>query len=74
LSIRPKHIKALVRRGALHLRRGDLAEAMSDLQTAARLEPSSGASAHIALKIREVKRLLADARARERETWGSIFR
>jgi hypothetical protein len=44
---------------------------MSDYQTAAKLDPSN---AQVQSKMAQVRALLAQAKMREKETWGGKFR
>ena len=68
---RAKHAKSFTRRAAVYVALGEHELAMSDYQTAAKLDPSN---AQVQSKMAQVRALLAQAKMREKETWGGKFR
>jgi len=68
---RAKYAKSFTRRAAVYVALGELQLAMSDYQTAATLDPCN---AQVQSKMAQVRALLAQAKRREKETWGGKFR
>ena len=71
LLLEPASLKAHLRRGQARLRMGDLDEAKADLTAAAKLDPKSR---EVRVELEELKVKLGAQRAKEKNTFGGMFK